>query len=190
MSRVRVAARFSRHEFASCTQTTGGPLIAGVQRADADADAVRLPCARPGPGGRGWPCGPTPLRCSEPWRTAELASRPAAAALRQAAVSQKTKRATRAATARALLVAPPWGRGGHRAAEPRRRDFGTSISATTAWNGFEVTGLPSAGPSWLDFCAGTAFAIKTFAIAFGFCSPATAGQGDSQQRAATAQRYR
>jgi len=47
----------------------------------------RLPGMRTGPGGRGWPCGPTPLRCSAPGRTAELALRPAAAPLRQAAVS-------------------------------------------------------------------------------------------------------
>ena len=57
------------------------------------ADEPRLPCARTGPGGRGWPCGPTPLRCSAPGRTAELASWPLATPLRQAAVSECTKRA-------------------------------------------------------------------------------------------------
>jgi len=50
--------------------------------------------------------GPYPVCCSQRGRTAELAVRPAAAPLRQAAVSQKRKRAARAAPAPALLVAP------------------------------------------------------------------------------------
>ncbi len=128
----------------SCTAATGGaPSPAGRERAGVrvylmDATRICTACPRQGrpscvgcpqrapvarcaprPRCRGWPCGPTALRCSKPRRTAELAARPAAAPLRQAAVSQKTKRAARAAAASALLVATPWGRCAHRATGTR-----------------------------------------------------------------------
>jgi len=65
-------------------------------------------CAPPVPASR-WspPAGATALRCSVRGRTAELASRPVAAPLRQAAVSQSTKRAARAARGPALLATAP-----------------------------------------------------------------------------------
>ena len=98
--------------------------IAGTARALGIAVTARASggCAPPLPAKARWstPAGATALRCSDRGRTAELAPRPAAAALRQAAVSQNTRRAARAARGPVLLTTAhkpaPRGRSPHCAA--------------------------------------------------------------------------
>ena len=91
-----------------------------LQRFVSDADGVStvgasrqaVPGGGAGCGGRR--CAPAALRCSTTGRAAELASFAALSALKQAAASQLTKRAARAALQSALLGAPDSAPTGHR----------------------------------------------------------------------------
>ena len=85
-------------------------------------------------------CAPTPLRCSVPWPVAQLTALTSFAAFKQAATSQSTKRAARAATSPALLGAP---QARCVLPEPRFADRAAVLAANTTTRGLRGKGCPA-----------------------------------------------